>query len=133
MLGNSNGLNSEQRYWSTNLNWVSGLGSGVATFLGTPSSANLAAALTDEVGTGPAVFASSTVLTAPTFTGVTTLANASSSAGISATNLYATRGQFTNASTTNLTVATNSYLGTVQSGNLEWYSDWSCLRRYWRY
>lgn len=35
---------------------VSGLGSGVATFLGTPSSANLRAALTDEVGTGAAYF-----------------------------------------------------------------------------
>ena len=35
---------------------VSGLGTGVATFLGTPSSANLASALTDETGTGVAVF-----------------------------------------------------------------------------
>src|SRR3954468_16920750 len=35
---------------------VSGLGTGVATFLGTPSSANLRAALTDEVGTGAAYF-----------------------------------------------------------------------------
>lgn len=31
---------------------VSGLGTGVATFLATPSSANLAAAVTDEIGTG---------------------------------------------------------------------------------
>lgn len=42
---------------------LTSLGSGVATFLGTPSSANLAAALTDETGTGAAVFAGS-----PTFT-----------------------------------------------------------------
>lgn len=35
-----------------------GLGSGVLTFLQTPSSANLAAALTDETGTGTAVFSS---------------------------------------------------------------------------
>ncbi|MCK1275482.1 hypothetical protein IVB46_09600 [Bradyrhizobium sp. 61] len=35
---------------------VTGLGSGVATFLATPSSANLRAALTDEVGTGAAYF-----------------------------------------------------------------------------
>jgi hypothetical protein len=35
---------------------ISSLGTGVATFLGTPSSANLAAALTDETGTGVAVF-----------------------------------------------------------------------------
>lgn len=35
---------------------VSGLGTGVATFLATPSSANLRAALTDESGTGAAYF-----------------------------------------------------------------------------
>ena len=44
---------------------VSGLGTGVATFLGTPSSANLRAALTDETGTGSAVFATSPTLTTP--------------------------------------------------------------------
>ena len=44
---------------------VSGLGTNVATFLGTPSSANLAAALTDETGTGLAVFATDPVLTTP--------------------------------------------------------------------
>jgi hypothetical protein len=37
---------------------VSGLGSGVATFLATPSSANLASAVTDEVGTGALVLKS---------------------------------------------------------------------------
>jgi hypothetical protein len=45
---------------------ITALGTGVATFLGTPSSANLAAALTDETGTGLAVFG-----TNPTLTGVT--------------------------------------------------------------
>jgi hypothetical protein len=44
---------------------VSGLGANVATFLATPSSANLAAALTDETGSGVAVFG-----TAPTITGL---------------------------------------------------------------
>lgn len=38
---------------------VSGLGSNVATFLATPSSANLATALTDETGTGVVVFGTS--------------------------------------------------------------------------
>jgi hypothetical protein len=42
---------------------LSSLGTGVATFLGTPSSANLAAALTDETGTGANVFAGSPTLT----------------------------------------------------------------------
>jgi len=44
---------------------VSGLGTGVATFLATPSSANLRAALTDETGTGSAVFATTPTLTTP--------------------------------------------------------------------
>lgn len=44
---------------------VSGLGANVATFLGTPSSANLRAALTDETGTGVAVFADTPTLTTP--------------------------------------------------------------------
>jgi hypothetical protein len=45
---------------------ITSLGTNVATFLGTPSSANLASALTDETGTGVAVFG-----TNPTLTGVT--------------------------------------------------------------
>jgi hypothetical protein len=44
---------------------VSGLGTGVATFLGTPSSANLAAAVTDETGTGSLVLATSPTLVTP--------------------------------------------------------------------
>lgn len=44
---------------------VSGLGSNVAAFLATPSSANLAAALTDETGSGAAVFATSPTLVTP--------------------------------------------------------------------
>lgn len=45
---------------------VSGLAAGVATFLGTPSSASLLAAMTDETGTGPLVFATSPTLNTPT-------------------------------------------------------------------
>ena len=44
---------------------VSGLGSGVATFLSTPSSANLAAAVSDETGSGALVFANSPTLVTP--------------------------------------------------------------------
>lgn len=45
---------------------LTGLGTGVATFLATPSSANLASALTDEVGTaGAVVFSNSPTLTTP--------------------------------------------------------------------
>lgn len=44
---------------------VSGLGSGVATFLGTPNSANLKTAVTDETGSGALVFATSPTLVTP--------------------------------------------------------------------
>ena len=44
---------------------VAGLGTGIATFLGTPSSANLRTAVTDETGTGSLVFANTPVLVAP--------------------------------------------------------------------
>jgi hypothetical protein len=44
---------------------VSGLAANVATFLATPSSANLAAVLTDETGTGANVFANTPTLIAP--------------------------------------------------------------------
>jgi hypothetical protein len=49
---------------------LSALGTGVATFLATPSSANLAAAVTDETGTGALVFA-----TNPTLIGATVAGN----------------------------------------------------------
>jgi hypothetical protein len=44
---------------------ITSFGTGIATFLGTPSSANLAAAVTDETGTGVLVFATSPTLTTP--------------------------------------------------------------------
>lgn len=45
---------------------VSGLGANMATFLATPSSANLRATVTDETGSGSLVFATSPSLTTPT-------------------------------------------------------------------
>jgi hypothetical protein len=44
---------------------ITGLGTGVATWLATPSSANLLAAVTDETGTGSLVFATSPTLVTP--------------------------------------------------------------------
>ena len=44
---------------------ITSLGTGVATFLGTPSSANLAAAVTGETGSGALVFATSPTLVTP--------------------------------------------------------------------
>lgn len=77
---------------------ISGLGANVATFLATPSSANLAAALTDETGTGAAVFATSPTLVTPaigtpssgTLTNCTGLPGATGITGaITAANLLA--------------------------------------------
>jgi hypothetical protein len=50
---------------------ISGLGTGVATFLATPSSANLASAVTGETGTGALVFGTSPSLTTPALAGET--------------------------------------------------------------
>jgi hypothetical protein len=44
---------------------ITSFGAGVATFLGTPSSANLATAVTDETGSGLLVFATSPTLVTP--------------------------------------------------------------------
>ena len=50
---------------------LTGLGTGVATFLATPSSANLLGAVTDETGTGVLVFNNAPSLTAPVIAGGT--------------------------------------------------------------
>lgn len=76
---------------------VSGLGTGIATFLATPSSANLAAAVTDETGSGALVFATSPTLVTPTL-GVataTSLAFSPTTGGIvgTATNDNASAGR----------------------------------------
>jgi hypothetical protein len=53
---------------------VSGLGTGVATFLATPSSANLISAITDETGSGALVFGTSPAITTSITTPSTTFA-----------------------------------------------------------
>ena len=62
---------------------LSGLGTGVATFLATPSSANLLNAITDETGTGNLVFG-----TSPTFT--TSILLSGSSSGTTTLQAYTT-------------------------------------------
>jgi hypothetical protein len=94
---------------------VSGLGTGIATLLGTPSSANLAAAITDETGSGSLVFGTSPSLTTPTIGGGganfsgsvsgTTNVRASSAAGSTTITLPAVTG----------TVITTGDTGTVTS------------------
>lgn len=53
---------------------IASLGTGVGTWLATPSSANLAAALTDETGTGVSVFGTSPAITTSITTASTTFA-----------------------------------------------------------
>lgn len=50
---------------------ITSFGTGVATWLGTPSSANLASAITDETGSGSLVFGTSPTLGTPTVNGYT--------------------------------------------------------------
>ena len=51
-------------------NGVTGVNASVLTFLTTPTSANLAAAISDETGSGAAVFGTSPAITTPTITGL---------------------------------------------------------------
>lgn len=105
---------------------VSGLGTGVATFLATPSSANLRAALTDETGTGSAVFADTPTLvtpvlgvatatsinkvaiTAPATSATLTLANSSTLATSGANSIT-----LTSTGATNVTLPTTGTLSTL--------------------
>jgi len=98
---------------------ISGLGTGVATFLATPSSANLRSALTDETGTGAAVFANTPTLVTPDIgaaTGASLTASGlikstSSSAGVG----YATGagGTVTQGTSLSTGVTINTICGTI--------------------
>jgi hypothetical protein len=85
---------------------VSGLAANVATFLGTPSSANLIAAVTDETGTGALVFATSPTLVTPA------LGTPSSGTLTSCTGLPISTG------VSGLATGVATFLGTPSSANL---------------
>jgi hypothetical protein len=102
---------------------ISGLGSGVATFLATPSSANLAAAVSDETGSGSLVFATSPTLTTPALgtPSSATLTNATGlpvATGISGLGTGVATALAVNIGTAGAPVVNGGALGTPSSGTV---------------
>jgi hypothetical protein len=96
---------------------VSGLGTGVATFLGTPSSANLASAVSDETGSGALVFANSPTLVTPALGTPSALVGTNitgTASGLTAGNVT-TNANLTGAITS---VGNATSLGSFSSANL---------------
>jgi hypothetical protein len=58
-----------------------GVTGALATFLGNPTSANFASAISDETGSGPIVFATGPTISGPTFTGTITVGGSTGSSG----------------------------------------------------
>lgn len=102
---------------------ISALGTGVETFLGTPSSANLAAAVTGETGSGALVFATSPTLVTPALgtPASGTLTNCTGlpvSTGVSGLGTGVATALAVNVGSSGAPVVNGGALGTPASGNL---------------
>lgn len=97
---------------------ITGFAAGGATFLATPSSANLRSFLTDETGTGAAVFATSPTITTPNVVGTTAADNAAAG---SVGELI--EGTLASGSATSLTTATAKDVITISLTAGDWDVD----------
>jgi hypothetical protein len=98
---------------------VSGLGAGIATFLATPSSANLAAAVTDETGSGSLVFGTSPTIATPAITGGTinnTVIGGTTPAAGTFTSVTMTTGTITTAPVNGNDIVNKTYADSIASG-----------------
>jgi hypothetical protein len=87
---------------------VSGLGTGIASFLATPTSSNLISAITDETGTGALVFANTPTLVSPVIgaaTGTSLVLSSTLNVGGAATITGTLTANGTTALNDNVTVA----------------------------
>lgn len=113
---------------------ITSFGTGVATWLGTPSSANLLSALTTKTGTGNAVFSIAPTITgAPTFTGVPILSGLSAGTQVSCLGLDSGNGIVLNAAACGSggggsTLTANSTATSGYSAGTFLYSDGSVIQ-----
>lgn len=91
---------------------ISGLGANVATFLATPTSANLISAVTDETGSGSLVFATSPTLVSPTLGNATATSLVSTNLNVSGVSTL------TNATGTNINYSGVGTITTLNTTNL---------------
>jgi len=115
-----NVLTSDGTTWTSTapaIGSITGLGTGVATFLGTPTSANLRAALTDEVGTGAVYFVGGALGTpaSGTVTNLTGTASININGTVGATT--PTTGAFTTVSVNGGSVAGINSIATTRSAS----------------